>query len=312
MRVDSFFCFRSKPYIRLRIVPTAASRYDRWALPPGGSQTGVPSDSQSVLERHPEASGRAAPPASVPAANYVAMSLAPKSCVIICDLDGVIRYATFSACRLLGLSDYEAANHTVDEVAGKLSAKFRWSSIAAVIAGGRGYELDCSFVSPIGHRGSLHLHAHPVFDLDQRLSSTVIVLEVLPAARVPVQEKPSFTFADRYATTSLTYERGRELFLELDRVVRSEELFRTSRLTVAALAQKLSTNTQYLSHVINYFCNERFPNYINRLRIQWMSAEKRSRPRDDHAHLWREAGFGSYSAYHRAYKQIRRAAVLVS
>ncbi len=237
------------------------------------------------------------------------MPTAPKSCVLIADRGGVVRYATFSACRLLGLADYEAANLTVDEVAQKLNAKFSWGDIRARVRGGVNLELDAAFVSPVGYRGHLHLHAHPVFDLSEQFSSIVVVLEVLPKDHFELNSRPSFDFAGRYATTSLSYERGREIFLRMDRLVRSEDLFRKSRLTVGGLAQKLNTNTQYLSHVINYFCNERFPNYINRLRIQWMAAQQLQSRLPEQSAPWKEAGFGSYSAYHRALKQLRSVAV---
>ncbi len=234
-----------------------------------------------------------------------AKSAAPNSCVIIADLDGVVRYATFSACHLLGLTDYEAANHTVDEIAHKISANFSWTELYTEISSGQQVELESTFVSPVGYRGRLHLHAHPVYDLSKVLTSAVLLLEVLLKPSLTSLDKPTFDFAGKYATTSLTYERGRELFLEMDRIVRSEDLFRTRRFTVSALAQRLNTNTQYLSHVINHFCNEPFPNYINRLRIQWMAAEKLSDAPSNTPPLWREAGFGSYSAYYRALKQIR-------
>ena len=234
------------------------------------------------------------------------MATSHKSCVLVTDVEGVIRFATFSACRLFGLSDLDATNMHLDEVLEQIQADIAWDQVAGARDGTRGTSVDATstFTSPVGYRGNMNLHAHPVYDLDDHLSSYVILLEILPKQRKFPDAKQGFDFSGKYATTSLTYERGRELFLKMDRLVRNEELFRKSKLSVSSLAQQLNTNTQYLSHVVNYFCGERFPSYVNRLRIQWMAANTGPSERK-RTGMWREAGFGSYSAYHRALKQLK-------
>lgn len=233
------------------------------------------------------------------------MAIDHKSCVLVTDLGGVIRFATFSACRLFGLSDYEATNMHFDEVAKQIKADVEWSLIARALESRDAVEKTAAFTSPVGYLGRLHLQAHPVFGLDDAPSSFVVLLEVLPKQRKVIEAGRGYDFSGKYATTSLTYERGRELFLKMDRLVREEELFRKSKLSVSSLAQQLNTNTQYLSHVVNYFCGERFPSYVNRLRIQWISAHAGDRDKK-RTGMWREAGFGSYSAYHRALKQLKQ------
>lgn len=86
----------------------------------------------------------------------------------------------------------------------------------------------------------------------------------------------------------------------MDLVVREQEFYRQNKATVSKLAQLMCTSTQYLSHIINYFCGESFPNYINRLRLQWMSQHGNPLLHTRQSALWGEAGSGSYSAYHRA------------
>lgn len=239
------------------------------------------------------------------------MAAAHKSCVLVTDLEGVIRFATFSACRLFGLSDYEATNMHFDEVTDQIKANISWTRIADGLAARELIDMTTSFTSPVGYRGRMHLQAHPVFGMDDKASSFVVLLEILPKERKVTDSNQGYDFSGKYATTSLTYERGRELFLRMDRLVREEELFRKRKLSVSSLAQQLNTNTQYLSHVVNYFCGERFPSYVNRLRIQWMAANAGSGDRK-RTGVWREAGFGSYSAYHRALKQLKRHAAQVA
>ena len=233
------------------------------------------------------------------------MAAANKSCVLVTDPVGVIRFATFSACRLFGLSDYEATDMHFDDVIDQIHAEVKWASIAGHCKEGDVVDHTSPFTSPVGYRGRMHLQAHPVYDLEENLTSFVVMLDILPKERKYPASKRGFDFSGKYATTSLTYERGRELFLKMDKLVRNEELFRKSKLSVSSLAQQLNTNTQYLSHVVNYFCGERFPSYVNRLRIQWMAANSTS-ANQKRTGMWREAGFGSYSAYHRALKQLKQ------
>ena len=230
----------------------------------------------------------------------------PKSCVIVADLGGAIRFATFSACRLFGITDHEATRMHFDELAEQISADVDWGRLCERVDDCDEFiERHTSFTSRDGYRGHLRLNAHLVCDVEERPTSYVILLDILPAVRKYEVDERAFDFAGKYATTSLTYERGRELFLRMDRLVRNEELFRKRKLSVSSLAQQLNTNTQYLSHVVNYFCGERFPSYVNRLRIQWMAKHLEATKQRRRSGLWREAGFGSYSAYHRALKQLK-------
>ena len=233
------------------------------------------------------------------------MASSINSCVLITDTEGIVRYATFTACRLFGLSDYEATNEHFAKVAKQISAKLPWLPIASALEAGEVVEETTGFTSPVGYRGLMHLHGHPVVSVDEVVRSYVFVLEVLPEEHTAAPKTRQFDFAGKYSTTSLTYERGRELFLRMDQLVRDEELFRKTKLSVSSLAQQLNTNTQYLSHVINYFCGERFPSYVNRLRIQWMANHLGDAGGRRSSGQWREAGFGSYSAYHRALKQLK-------
>ena len=235
------------------------------------------------------------------------MATTHKSCVLVTDLGGVIRFATFSACRLFGLSDYEATDMHFDDVAEQIHADLDWEELVGDPAACETVvERETAFTSPVGYRGRLSLQAHAVCNLEDEPTSYVVLLDILPRTAKTQPGRESHAFAGKYATTSLTYERGRELFLRMDKLVREEELFRGSRLSVSSLAQHLNTNTQYLSHVVNYFCGERFPSYINRLRVQWMNTELAKSSKRRKTGMWREAGFGSYSAYHRALKQLKQ------
>ena len=237
-----------------------------------------------------------------------------KSCVLVVDMTGKVTFASIGACHAFGVSDETAIGNTFDDLMRTLKGEFSWVTIEGYMHKHSQYETVSRFVSRRGERGSMLLHAHPVVAIDGvAVNCCVILMEVLNRHVIFEGETPQLAFAGKYSTTSLTYENGRELFLKMDLLVRHQELFLEGKLSVSSLAQKLNTNTQYLSHVINYFCGERFPSYINRMRIQWMAAQVIQEGDGGTARkAWQKAGFGSYSAYHRAVRSLKGQASLAT
>jgi YesN/AraC family two-component response regulator len=93
---------------------------------------------------------------------------------------------------------------------------------------------------------------------------------------------------------------------ELDMLMRQQKLFLKAQLSLSELADKLGTNTTYLSKVINEHFNANLSNYLNKLRVreaQKMFAENK------HLSITIEgiagsAGFHSRSTFNTAFKKI--------
>jgi AraC-like DNA-binding protein/predicted negative regulator of RcsB-dependent stress response len=83
-----------------------------------------------------------------------------------------------------------------------------------------------------------------------------------------LRNKPDKTPAEKYGRTSLSDEKGMELYQALENLMRNEHIYRQNDLTTERLAELLHTNRTYLSQVINKYVNVSFTHYINFFRIE--------------------------------------------
>jgi len=78
-------------------------------------------------------------------------------------------------------------------------------------------------------------------------------------------------------------------------------------ISLALLADKLNTNTKYLSEVINNHKHKNFHSYINELRVNYIIRKIKSNPvylKYKVSHLAEEAGFSSHSLFSTVFKQV--------
>jgi len=100
-------------------------------------------------------------------------------------------------------------------------------------------------------------------------------------------------------------EEKERIIQELEKLVKAEKLFSDSRLSMNNLAEKLGTNTTYLSKVINDHYDVNFSNYLNQYRVR--EAQKMF-ARNVHHTMTLEGiagnvGFHSRSAFNTAFKK---------
>jgi len=121
------------------------------------------------------------------------------------------------------------------------------------------------------------------------------------------QEEEKETFARVSDLPSqLKDEEKLRILSELDILMREQKLFLQAQLGLTELADKLQTNTAYLSRIINEHFNANFSSYLNKLRVreaQKMFAENK------HLSMTLEgiagsAGFHSRSTFNTAFKKI--------
>lgn len=79
------------------------------------------------------------------------------------------------------------------------------------------------------------------------------------------------------STTSISKDKEAELLHKLAEFEKSKK-FTNKNITIASLSSQLSTNTNYLSEVINTHKNKNFNTYINELRIQYIIHKIHSDP----------------------------------
>lgn len=71
----------------------------------------------------------------------------------------------------------------------------------------------------------------------------------------------------KYSVSSLTEEKSVNLFLQLEKIMREEAIYRDNLLTKEKVADMLGTNRTYLSQIINQQTSLTFTQYINEYRI---------------------------------------------
>lgn len=109
----------------------------------------------------------------------------------------------------------------------------------------------------------------------------------------------------KYQRSALKDEAREQILQKLDSIMKEEQLFTDSQISLEELAMKLNTNSKHLSQTINEGHQKNFFNYINDLRIQ---KAKEMLQTESHANLSiegiaREVGFQSKSSFYTAFKK---------
>jgi len=119
-----------------------------------------------------------------------------------------------------------------------------------------------------GEQYLCRLVIHPVFDDEQRLTN-YIAFEV-DGNTVTEEEMPLplLQLSDKYSSSSLKVAEEIKLYFELKRIVEADKLYLNPDLTLQDVADRLRTNTKYLSQVINHHVSSNFQTFINGYRVQ--------------------------------------------
>src|SRR5690606_141338 len=112
----------------------------------------------------------------------------------------------------------------------------------------------------------------------------------------------------RSPANKLEDEKVEEL-LEKLKIFEAEKQFTKSNLTLKSLAQKLNTNSHYLSEVINHQLGKNFNSYINELRINYLIDELKSNPSKRKLKLGtlaKESGYANRQSFTRAFHSVTK------
>lgn len=108
---------------------------------------------------------------------------------------------------------------------------------------------------------------------------------------------------EKYTVSSLSDEKGEQLFKELEELMRSQYIYRENNLTKDKLSKMLNTNRTYLSQVINENTGLSFTHYLNSFRINeaitTLSDTENSIPLKA---LASDIGFNSINTFYKAFQ----------
>jgi len=107
---------------------------------------------------------------------------------------------------------------------------------------------------------------HPIFNDDKQLVN-FIAFEI-DGNQTDEKLVPLMNLEERYRTSSLRGEEGALLFYRLKKLIVDEELFLDPNLSLKILADRLNTNTKYLSQVVNFHSGQNLQVFINQFRIK--------------------------------------------
>jgi len=111
----------------------------------------------------------------------------------------------------------------------------------------------------------------------------------------------------KYSKSKLTDDKKDELFEQIFKLMQEEELYKESDLSIQNLANRLNSNTSYISQIINENYQTNFRNFINEFRVKEatkMLADKQYRNLTIEA-IAKTTGFNSISPFNIAFKSIQ-------
>ena len=110
----------------------------------------------------------------------------------------------------------------------------------------------------------------------------------------------------KYLSSNLTKSEANRIYQDLLLLFENEKIYQEKDLCLKSVADRLATNTKYLSQVINTRTKDNFQVFLNHFRIQ----EFQVRLLNGEARLFtlyglaQECGFNNRSTFYRSFKEV--------
>lgn len=189
------------------------------------------------------------------------------------DFVGVI--LTDAARRILWVNDdfTEITGYRIDEVIGKSPSILQGEStnpqtierIRQRLQEAVSFKEELTNYHKNGETYPCKLLIHPVLGQKQEITN-YIAFEV-DSNKTDDTQIPLMQLREKYATSHLREAEVTTLFVRLLQLVEEESLFLQPNVTLNYIAERLKSNTTYLSQIINRQTNGNFHQFINRYRI---------------------------------------------
>lgn len=146
---------------------------------------------------------------------------------------------------------------------------------------------------------------YPVFDQSQTLTN-FIAFEIDGDMTPDDKDIPLLQLRDKYRTSSLRGVEEIKLFQRLKQLMEKDRLFLDSNLTLKRIADRLATNTKYLSQVVNHQTGMNFQHFLNHYRVE----EAKNRIMDEGLHnltlygIALQCGFKNKSTFFKVFKEL--------
>ena len=157
-----------------------------------------------------------------------------------------------------------------------------------------------------GEKYICKLVIHPIYNESNEITN-FIAFEVDGSKIKDESKLPHFYQTEqKYLTSSLRISEEGRLFERLKRSLKEEQLYLDPKLKLKKVADQLSTNTKYLSQVVNHQTNMNFQTYVNTYRVE--DAKKMILSGDfDNLTFYGialQCGFKNKSTFYKVFKEI--------
>lgn len=154
-----------------------------------------------------------------------------------------------------------------------------------------------------GEAYQCRLVIHPIFNNNKELTNFIafeIDADIDGDKPIPLLEVNA-----KYRTSSLKGAEGAKLYYSLKALLERELLYLDPNVNLRTLADKLGTNTKYLSQVVNFHFGNNLQVFINTFRIE---EAKKKMLKSEFAHLTlygiaMQCGFKNKSTFYKVFKQ---------
>lgn len=146
---------------------------------------------------------------------------------------------------------------------------------------------------------------HPIFD-EQRALTNFIAFEVDGNQVENDYEVPLVQLNEKYSTSSLKGMEELKLYFRLKSLMETEKPHLDPNLTLKSIADRLSTNTKYLSQVVNHHLGANFQNFLNGYRVA-EAKEKIASGEFNNLTLFGialQCGFKNKSTFYKVFKEV--------
>ena len=175
----------------------------------------------------------------------------------------------------------------------KSSADYRWIRRTTFVAQG----ITILFYANVLSNLPIFFYLHMLWGLCAGIFFYYfeLVVRLLPPAEV--EQKPSEPSSTEYAVGEAA-DRD-DYWPRICQVMDEWEEWRNPNTTVETVSRVLGTNRNYVGRCIREHTGMTFNDYMNRKRIDFIAAQLRRDPQQDHKTLYFEAGFRSRTAAYR-------------
>ncbi|GEM_PF-544867 len=146
---------------------------------------------------------------------------------------------------------------------------------------------------------------HPIFDHAHQLTN-YIAFEVDGSVVEEESQIPLLQLSEKYSSSSLKGMEEVKLYVRLKELMEREKPYLNPDLPLKSIADRLSTNTKYLSQVVNHHQGVHFQHFVNTYRV---AAAKEKIASSDFNNLTLfgialQCGFKNKSTFYKVFKEV--------